>query len=197
MRDPFYSTPLYPLASVSLFSGTRDAKATHIIGQSSMAAPRMLPPYPQFFLTPPQMHGFGMGPRFPPMPFIYHPPQGPGNGGVNNPERRGHNAFIPMSNTPSLSDFHSLPQMATPAEPAGSGPRIVQSASAGGSLPTVSSSTGEVLTPDSGAEPPTTALVESPDLTYNKLLESYCNNNGWEINPVPNPDFYPFSVTGL
>jgi len=58
---------------------------------------------------------------------------------------------------------------------------------------------GEVMTPTPylEAEPPTQALVNSPNLTFDKLLEGYYHSNDWEVDPTFNPGFDTFSMMGL
>lgn len=192
MRDPFYSAPLQPIASVSSSSATYDVKVAHFIKESSTAPP-VVSTLPHSPPSPAQMHGFGMAPNFHAIPeFVYHH-----NLGLDDLERLGHSILTPASNTLGLPDFHTLPQESTPVEPPVSpGPQIVPSNTTEDSIPTPGS-VGEVLTPKSEAEPPTQALAKSSDLTYDELLESFYNNNDWGIDPTFNSDFDPFSLMGL
>ena len=158
-----------------------------------------MPPHPHFFLAPAQMNGVRMALNFPTVPPRYHPALGPGNDGFRNPERYGHSSLIPASNALSLPDFHPLPPTTTLAEPPiGCGPRIVPPNSTEESTPTVSSSTGGVPTPGSEAEPPTQVSAVCSDLTYDRLLGSYYNNNNnWEVDPAFNQGVDHFSTVGL
>jgi hypothetical protein len=195
MRDPFYSTPLQPLAPVSVLSRGHSVNVAHLVAQSYTDPQHMAQSHPQFFLPSAQKHGFGMAPTPATMPFMYHP--GSGGDGLRNPERRGSDALILASNALDLSPFCPLPQTTNLAEPVSSGPRIALPNSTECSTPASGSSIAEAPAPGSEAEPPTQALVESSDLSYDKLLEGYYNNNGWELDPVFNQDFNPFPMMGL
>jgi hypothetical protein len=198
MKDPFYSTPLEPLSAVSVPSRTHDVKVPHLSDQFSDAPSSVVPTHPHPFLSPAQMHGFGMAPNFRAAPSVYHPTPGSGNDGLHNPEWHGHNTLIPASNALGPSDFHPLPHATTVAKPlVGPDPWIVPSDSTGDSTTTASSSTGEVPTPGSEAEPPTQAMMGNSDLTYDKLLDSYLHSSAWGANPAFNLDLDPFSMMGL
>ena len=108
-------------------------------------------------------------------------------GRLHNRGLHGRNALIPASNAHGPSDFCSLPQVTTPAEPlVNPEPRVILPNSAGDSTPTAGSSTGEVQIPESEAEPPAQALVRGSGFTHYNHLESYYNDNGWEVNPAFN-----------
>lgn len=198
MKDPFYSAPLRSLAPVSVLSITHDVKVAHFTDQPSTAPSSVVPTHPHPFLSPAQMYDFGVAQNFHAAPPVYHPTPGSGNDGLHNPERHGHNTLIPASNMLGPSDLHQLPHATAVAKPpVNPDPRIDPSDSTGDSATTTSSSVGEVPTPESEAEPPTQALVGSSGLTYDKLMDSYFHSNGWEVNPVFNPDFDSFSMMGL
>jgi len=144
------------------------------------------------------MHGFGTTPNFHAAPFTYHPTPSSGNGGPHGPERRGRSALAPASNTLGPLDLHLSPHATTAVEPTVSLDMwTVLSDSMGDSTTTTSSSMGDVPTPELEAEPPTQALVESSDLSYDKLMDSYFHSNGWEIDQAFNPYFNSFSMVGL
>lgn len=142
----------------------------------------MIPPHPHFLLLPAQMNAFGAAQNFT-IPPMYHPAQGLGSGGLYNPEQYRHNTSILTGNALSLSDSHPLPQATVLAEPpVSSGPWINPPNPMGESTRTAGSSMDEVLTPGSEADPPTQGLVEGSDLTYDKFLESFYDNNNWEVD---------------
>ena len=190
MRDPFYSAPLQPLASVSA-PRTHGAKIAHLVDKSTTALPPMITPRPQFFLAPTQTHDSGMMPNFPPMQSMYYPTQGFTNSRPRNPELRGRNALIPASDALGPSDFRPLPRATTLAKRlVNPGPRVILPNFTRDSTPAVDSSTDDVPTPGSEAEPPTQALVGGSEFTYYNHLEGYYNDHGWGVNPPPT-DFNP------
>jgi len=104
------------------------------------------------------------------------------NGRLRNPDLCDHNALIPTSNTLGLSDFFQPPRATTLAEPlVNPGPRVILPNLTRDSTPTADSSTGEIPTPGSEAEPPTKGLVGGSKFT------NY-NNHGWEVNSAFDPD---------
>jgi len=143
---------------------------------------QLAPTHPHF-LPPAQIHGFGTAPNFQTMPSMYS-----SNHGLQHLER-----YNTTSNRFSLSATN---QAESPISP---GLQFLSSGSTGDSTPTTGSSMGEVMTPNpiSEAEPPTQALVNSPDLTFDKLLEGYYHSNDWEVDPTFNPGFDTFSMMGL
>ena len=179
-------------------SRTHGARFAHPFDKSTTALPPMVTPHPQFFL--PQMHGSGMVPNFPTMPSMYYPTQGFMNGRLHNRELHGHghNALTPASDPLGPSDFRPLLQVATLVESlVNPRPRVIPQNSMGDSTPTAGSSTGEVRTPESEAEPPTQALVRGSEFPYHNHLESYDDDNGWEVIPAFNPDFNPSPMMGF
>ena len=120
------------------------------------------------------------------------------DGGLRSLERHGHNTSPPADNAFGLLDLRSPPQTTDKAEPlvASSHP-ICPPNSTGNSTPTTGSSTGEVPSPVSEAEPPTQSLMRSSVFTYDGFLGSHYNDNDWEADSIFNPNFDLFSMTEL
>ena len=198
MRDPFYSTPLQPLASVSTLESPVYEAVAHLADKSTTALPPMITPHPRFFLSPAQMHGSGMVPNFPTMPSMYCPTQGFMNGQPRNPELHGYNALIRASSALGPSDFYQLPRATTLAQPlVNPGPRVILPNLTRDSTPTAGSSAGEASTPESEAEPPTQALAGlDSEFTYYNRSESDYKDHKWEVSSAFDPDFNPSSMMG-
>jgi len=179
-------------------SRTHGARFAHPFDKSTTALPPMVTPHPKFFLPPAQMHGSGTVPNFPTMPSMYYPTQGFMNGRFHNRELHGYNTLIPARDALGPSGFRPLLQATTLAEPlANPQPRVILQNPTGDSTPTVGSSTGEVQTPESEAEPPTQVLVRGSEFPYHNHSESCDDDNGWEVNPAFNPDFNPSPMMGF
>lgn len=189
MKDPFYSTPIQPIVSVSPSSRTHDIKVAHLTKESPANPPPVVPAYPHF-PPPAQMHGFDV-PNLQAMPSMYS---------FQYPvELHNYNTLNPTSNALGFSAFQSSSQATTQAEPpVDPNPPILSSSSTGYSTPAAGSSVSGVVTPEpnSEAEPPSQALVNSSDITFDKLLESYCYSNDWEPDPEFDPNFTSFSMMG-
>ena len=165
--------------------------------KSTTAPPPMMTPHPQFFLAPSQMLGSGMVPHFPTMPSMYHPTPSFMDGGLHHPEPHSHNALIPAS-VLSPSDFCPLSQARALVDPlVNPGPRAIPPALPSDSIPTTGSSTGEVPTPKSEAEPPTQAMVGDSQLTHYSHLGSYYYDHEWEVDPALNIGFDPPPTIGF
>ena len=151
----------------------------------------MIPAHPHSSLASAQMCGFGVGSNLHTTTPTYH-----FNGGFHHLEQYGHNMLTQASN--ALGFSRQVSQFTTHAEsPVSSGPWIVPPNSMGDSTPITGSSAGGVPTPEPEAEPSTQVFMEGSGLSYDKLLESYRGNNGWDVNPTFNTDFNPFSMIEL